>query len=275
MAENAGAVAVVNCDFFNNDENAHPDAPHTNAPVGPVIMGGQDIKAAVPDKQRMGPARDDLVYPGSPDFPANQTVLGITTAGEATITELSLDGSLQTRSGEFTLDGLNQYAIPEGGIGAFTSEWGTGPRLRAICGDEGARNGPCSDSILEITVADDIVTEATVIDECCEASSDPVDAGEVVFVARDAAADELADVAVGDPLYWDHDLVAPDGAEFTTAIGGYPLVIDGRGLPGVDPGDRRPRTIAGHDKDGTTLFLAVVEEATLTEGSWRIRTLHR
>lgn len=265
MAENAGAIAVVNGDFFNNDENAHPDAPHTYAPVGPVIMGGQDIKAAVPDKLRMGPSRGDLVYPGGPDFAANQTVLGITADGRATITELSLDAFLHTIGGEYTVDGLNQYGIRKDGIGAFTSAWGAGSRLRAVCGDEDSRNGPCSNSVVEITAADGIVTDVTVIDDCCEAPVDPVADGEVVFVARDGAADDLARLVPSDPLYWEYDLVAPDGAEFTTGIGGYPLVVDGRELTGVDAGDRRSRTIVGHDDDGTTLFMAVVEEATLTE----------
>lgn len=265
MAEAAGAVAVVNGDFFNNDENPHPDAPHTNAPVGPVLMGGQVVKAAVPGSQRMGPSRGDLVYPGGPDFAANRTVFGITADGRAMITELELNATLHTIGGQYTVDGLNQYAIPEDGIGAFTSAWGDGPRLRAVCGNESSRNGPCSDSVVEITAADGMITDVTVIEDCCDVPSEPVGEGEVVFVARDAAARDLARLFPADPLYWEYDLVAADGTEFITALGGFPLVIDGRELAGVDPGDRRPRTIVGHDQHGTKLFLAVVEEATLTE----------
>ena len=38
------------------------------------------------------------------------------------------------RSGRFALDGLNQYALPDDGIGAYTQDWGEVSRARAVCG---------------------------------------------------------------------------------------------------------------------------------------------
>ena len=44
-----------------------------------------------------------------------------------------------TPEGHVPLGGLNQYALPVGGVGAYTSRWGTASRARATCGTDTVR----------------------------------------------------------------------------------------------------------------------------------------
>lgn len=252
MGEEAEAVAVVNGDFFNNREDGHPDEPHTDAPVGPVVVDGEDLKGPVPGEQRMGPRRYG-------QFTANDTVFGITTGGRARVSSLHVDGEIRTPIGSFELDAVNQYAIPDGGIGAFTPEWGPETRNRAVCGTDDDRHGPCSEKVTEVTVVDGVVS--AVNDLYSDWSG--VDPDETVFVARDSAADDLLELEVGDPVTWEYELVSPDGYEFTDALGGLPLIVDDEVVYDFSENDQQaPRTVVANSQDGLTVYMVVVDGRT-------------
>ncbi|THV38708.1 phosphodiester glycosidase family protein [Glycomyces buryatensis] len=274
MAERAGAVAVVNGDFFNNSDDEQTGAP-TNAPVGPVVVGGEALKAAVPDGQRMGPDRPDSgdvtaigAIDDLDDFPGitagglknNRSVLGITADGVPTISELELEGRLYTENSTYALDGLNQYALPQNGIGLFTPEWGLEERARAVCGLNDERHGPCSESALEITVSDGLVTAVKDLSGGRSLVSEMLGPDDAVIVARDDRADSLRDVREGDRLSWDYELASPDGTEFATALGGVPIALQGEAVGGLDDKTRAVRTSAGYSENGRYLYLAVLED---------------
>jgi hypothetical protein len=218
MGEQAGAVAVVNGDFFNNDADSQPNASHTDAPVGPMVVNGMDLKSAVPDAQRMGPEREG-------DYAANDTVFGITSGGRAMVASLELRGQIHTPNGSFKLHAFNSYAIPEGRIGVYTSEWGQGVRKRALCGTDDDRTAPCSESAIEVTVANGVVTDVNDLTSEPHTLSGQYEAHETVFMARDGAASQLAELEVGDPVTWEHELHSPEGYEFANALGGLSLIM--------------------------------------------------
>lgn len=144
MADRQGAVAGVNGDFFNISEAQHPGVVPTGASVGPAIADGRILKGAVPDAQRFGPA----LPPGT----HTTAVFGVGTDGRAHLDDLSLAGSVVTAGQRTPLGGLNQYALPENSVGAYTPAWGSASRVRATCGSDTERAAPCSADTHEVTV---------------------------------------------------------------------------------------------------------------------------
>ncbi|MEO3756202.1 phosphodiester glycosidase family protein [Streptomyces sp. B6B3] len=239
QADRLGAVAGVNGDFYNIGQ--------TGAPVGPAVVDGHALKAAVPGAQRYGPTRP----PGTD----NAHVFGITSDGSPTVTTLDLAGTATTPEGSFDLEGLNQYAIPVDGVGIFTADWGSQSRERATCGTDTDRNGPCSTETAEVEIVDGTVTRVS-----DEPGSGQIDADATVLVARDAGVAQLDGLAVGDSVSLDYGLVSGDGTELRTAIGGLVLAMDGEQLTlDDDPATLAPRTAVGSSADGSTLYLVAVD----------------
>ncbi|MFH8797544.1 phosphodiester glycosidase family protein [Streptomyces sp. NPDC017941] len=249
MADRAGAVAGVNGDFFNITETQHPGVEATGAPVGPAVAAGLPLKAAVPDGQRFGPA----LPPGT----TTEDVLGVGTDGRARLDRMSLDGHIDSRQGRQPLRGLNQYALAEGSIGAFTSLWGSTSRVRATCGTDTDRGAPCSSDTYEVTVR-----QGKVAARADTPGRGAVPAGTTVLVGREAGAQELRKLSVGDSVQVRHRLVAAASrVPYGFALGGYPVLRDGAPLPGLDARVSAVRTAAGVSADGRRLFLLALDGA--------------
>jgi 3',5'-cyclic AMP phosphodiesterase CpdA len=121
QAENEGAVAGVNGDFF--------DINNSNAPNG------------------IGLSEEDGLVNG-PVSGWNNAV-GIDTEGLGQLTRMFLEGSVTMPGGRTAaLDGLNQHRIPANGIGAYTHLWGSYSRAGAAG----------SGQVREVTVVDGAVT---------------------------------------------------------------------------------------------------------------------
>ena len=238
MAEAQHAVAAVNGDFFNIGE--------TNAPVGPAVADGVDLKAAVPLGQAFGPSA-----PGR----STEDVFGVGADRVGRLDRLSLRGSAVTSDGAIGLDGLNQYAIRVGGIGAFTPEWGTASRKRSTCGSDTSRTAPCSEQTAEVLVRDGVVSEILE-----QPGSGPIARGAFVLVGRDAGADRLREqLTVGERVTIDYELVESAGGELEFAVGGAPIMRDRRPLVGLNATVLAPRTAAGVSADGRRLYLLTVD----------------
>lgn len=244
LADGQGAVAGVNGDFF--DIGGTPEIAGTNAPVGPAVADGEYLTAAVPMGQRWGP-------PLAPETSSMETVFGVGD-GRGQVAELSLEGSVTAPSGVTELDGFNQYAIREGGVGLFTSVWGEADRKRATCGSDTRRNDPCVDETIEVVVTGNVVTE--VHDEP-RAGSIPDDT--FVLVGREEGANDLDGLEPGDPVAVDYRPVADNGTTFDFALGGTPILRDGEPLAGLQDGVRAPRTSAAASADGSTIYLVTVD----------------
>ncbi|MEV0225612.1 phosphodiester glycosidase family protein [Streptomyces sp. NPDC050704] len=249
LADAQGAVAGVNGDFFNITETQHPGVEATGASVGPAIAKGHTLKAAVPDGQRFGPAL--------PPDTSTEDVLGVGTDRRARLDALALDGSVGTTGSRFPLGGLNQYALPVGSVGAFTSDWGSASRVRATCGTDTDRAAPCSTDTFEVTVEG-----GRVVSSADTPGSGPITSGTTVLVGREAGAQQLRKLSLGERVKVRHRLVAAhSGIPYRFAVGGYPVLRAGRPLAGLDALTSAVRTAAGVADGGKRLLLLALDGA--------------
>lgn len=249
MADAQHAVAGVNGDFFDISESDHPGVPVTGSSEGSEVSDFRALKGPVPEGQAFaGPL---------PGPPSTSDVLAIGADGRASVTTLTLDGMIRTPRGSFPLTGLNQYAIPVGGVGLFTHAWGQTSRLRATCGTDEVRSAPCATDVAVATVRDGrVVATGTAVD------GGDIPDGTSELVGRDQGADFLRGLRVGDPLSVTYGLRAEDtGSSTRFAIGGFRILVDGRTVDGVEAIGAVPaaRTGAGISADGRTLYLVTVD----------------
>jgi hypothetical protein len=250
LARSAGAVAGVNGDFFDISETQHPGVEATGAAVGPAVAAGRALKAAVPRGQRFGPAL--------PSGAGTEDVLGVGTDGVARLDRMALDGQVRTPGGEtLPLRGLNQYALPQGSVGAYTADWGSVSRRRAVCGTDTDRGAPCSTDTYEVTVRD-----GAVVSVAGTPGSGTVAAGTTVLVGREAGAQWLRKLAVGERVTVTHRLVAAgSGVPYRFAVGGCPVLTHGEPLPGLDDTASAVRTAVGTGDGGRRLLLFALDGA--------------
>ncbi|GHE02785.1 phosphodiester glycosidase family protein [Streptomyces alanosinicus] len=249
MADAAGAVAGVNGDFFNITETQHPGVEATGAGVGPAIAGGQVLKAAVPNGQRFGPS----LPPGT----NTQDVFGVGTDRRARLDRLSLVGSVTTPEGGLPLRGLNQYALPENSVGAFTSTWGSASRMRSVCGTDAQRSAPCSTDTYEVRVQGGRVASAA---DAPGGGSIPADT--TVLVGREEGARQLRKLSVGDKVTVTHRLAAASShVPYAFAIGGFPVLENGAPLSGLDNVTSAVRTAVGFADGGRHLLILALDGA--------------
>lgn len=239
------AVAGVNADFFNISESQHPGVAATGSSDGPEVVGGHALTAAVPDAQRFGPA----MAPGT----STRAVIGVGVDSRARIGSLRLVGGLVAGGHRYQLGGLNQYALPEDSIGAFTSAWGPVSRARAVCGNDTSRAAPCTSDAAEITVR-----HGRVSDISDEPGAGQVPAGSTVLVGREAGAAALRGLRIGQRVRIGYHL-ASHGVPYRFAVGGAPILRDGAVLPGVDDTVAATRTGAGISRDGRRLYLVALD----------------
>ncbi|MHA5050633.1 phosphodiester glycosidase family protein [Streptomyces sp. SD15] len=249
LADSRGAVAGVNGDFFNITETQHPGVEATGATVGPAIASGHTLKAAVPNGQRFGPA----LPPGT----TTKDVFGVGLDRRARLDSLALDGAVRSPEGRWPLGGLNQYALPQGSIGAFTSDWGSVSRVRATCGTDADRAAPCSADTYEVTVRGGRVASVA-----NTPGSGPIVPGTTVLVGREAGAQQLRKLAPGEPVRVRHRLISTaTRIRYRFAVGGYPVLTDGQPLPGLNNTTAAVRTAVGVSGDGRRMLLLGLDGA--------------
>jgi hypothetical protein len=250
LADSVGALGGINGDFFDITESQHPGVEATGSTDGPAIADGEALKAAVPGGQRFGPA----LPPGT----TTEDVFGVGDDGRARLDRLALDGYVGTPEGRLALRGLNQYALPENSVGAFTERWGSASRERAVCGTDTDRGGACSTDTYEVTVR-----QGRVVSASDTPGAGPIDAGSTVLVGREEGAQRLRELAVGEPVSVKHQLVAATSrVPYRFALGGYPVLRDGQPLPGLDAAASAVRTAVGIAGGGRRVLLLALDGAT-------------
>jgi hypothetical protein len=259
MADAQHAVAGVNGDFFNISET-HAGVAPTFSSDGPEIANGQALKAAVPNSQRFGP--------GLPAGTTTQDVIGVGADKRGRLGSLSLRGSVITPAGAITVDGVNQYAVKDGGIAAFTPEWGSTSRERVVCGSDTSRLDPCSTDTTEVTIRHGLV--ASISDTV---GAGPIPAGTVVLVGRDHGADVLRGLHNGEPAIVHYRLQSTTKVPFSFAVGGFPILRDGQPLPDLDNVTSAPRTAAGVSADGRTFYLITLDGRAELSGGMTVQEL--
>ncbi|WP_443042384.1 phosphodiester glycosidase family protein [Streptomyces sp. B21-101] len=248
LAGRQKAVAGVNGDFFDITEAQHPGVAATGASVGPAVAGGRALKGAVPDAQRFGPA--------PPRGTDTRAVVGVGADGRARLDSLTLDGWYTAAGRRMPLGGVNQYALPENSVGAYTADWGSVSRRRAACGSDTARAAPCSTGAYEVTVRRGRVVSASVTP-----GSGAIAAGSTVLVGREAGAQRLRRLIVGQRVAVRYALRSASGSAYGFAVGGIPVLSGGRPLAGLDTSVSAVRTAVGIGDGGRRVFLFALDGA--------------
>jgi exopolysaccharide biosynthesis protein len=236
MADSSDAVAGINGDFF--------DIGRTSAPVGPAVRDGRALKAAAPQGRRYGPA-----VPGAEvDY-----VFTVGTDGVARIDRLRLEAQASSQDETLPIVAFNQHAVPVDGIAIFTSDWGEADRARTLCGSNDDRDAPCARDRVEVLVRDGVVVESR------KPQGGRLQEGDIVLAGRDKGAAELRDLPVGEPIEIEYALVPASGVAPEFAVGGSPILLDGKPTERLDDRVRAPRSAVGASEDGEHLFLVTVD----------------
>jgi len=245
MATAQHAIAGVNGDFFNISET-HAGVPPTGSSVGPEIAGGADLKYAVPDGQRFGPA----MAAGD----STRDVFGMGADHRVRLATLALTGTARTAEGTFGIEGLNQYALPVNGIGLYNHDWGTTSRARAVCGTDTNRSAPCTTDTEEV-----VVRHGVVVSESAGPGSGDIPQDTTALLGREAGADALRALVPGDHVVVTTKLTDGTAPPFEFAIGGFRILSGGRQLSGLDAVTLAPRTGAGVSADGRSVYLLTLD----------------
>ncbi|MEU4820761.1 phosphodiester glycosidase family protein [Actinomadura sp. NPDC023710] len=257
MADAQHAVAGVNGDFFNISET-HSGVPPTGSSSGPEVDGGRPLKGAVPDGQRFGPP----LPPGT----SAEDVIGVGADRRGHMARLRLTGTVRSGKTSIALRGLNQYALPVGGVGAFGPAWGEVSRQRAVCGTDKVRNDPCSTNTAEVTVRRGVVTGVS-----GTVGGGAIPSGTTVLVGREKGAEALRRLKPGDRVRVSYRFTGP--VRFRFAVGGFPILRNGRPLDGLSATGPAPRTAAGVSRDGRRFYLVVVDGRSEQSGGVTVAEL--
>jgi hypothetical protein len=170
---------------------------------------------------------------------------GVSKDGVAQLINLALAANANFGGADHPLNGYNQVGVPSGKIGAYTSQWGSYDRATQVLG---------SANTAEVWVADGHVTQAAAAPK-----GGTLPAGTTALVGREAGADALKTLAVGDAVALSFDVSPALASDLRFAIGSDALLVNG-GQP-VNIGDSAiaPRTAVGFKDGGRTLIMLTVD----------------
>lgn len=223
MAQEAGAFAAVNGDFFNIGASG--------APVGPVVTNGHLIKA--PQRGRA-------------------QAVGVGMDGIGRISTVRLSGFVRLSASRRALSDLNDAnpgfapLLAPNGIGLFTPLWGAYTRAGAV---RGLRS-----------VSEVLVRGGRVAGLRHAAGTGPISRGSYVLLGAGRGGRALAKLAVGQRVSVSYRQMTPAPVPFRFAIGGkYRLLRAGALVSGLPRGTGAPRTAIGFSNRGRTMYLVVTE----------------
>ncbi|MFG1977456.1 phosphodiester glycosidase family protein [Nonomuraea fuscirosea] len=224
MAREAGAVAATNADYF--------DIGASGAPWGVAVQDGELLQSPLPNTKATQTDRTAVMF--------SEDQVGA-------IGEIVFEGTVKLPGRTVPLDALNKAELLKDQIGMFTPVWGTYCRCHPVRGV--ART-------VEVVVRDGVVAE--VVDVPREG---PVAEGAFVLVGREAGADALSSLRVGDPVSVDYAVRAPGDMKVKAAMSGRQLIVaDGEPLD-LPPENNtpEPRTAVGFSADGSKMWLVAVD----------------
>ncbi|WP_443080516.1 phosphodiester glycosidase family protein [Streptomyces sp. PTD5-9] len=228
-------VAAINADFF--------DINQTGAPEGIGIKDGVTVQSPAPGIDR---------------------AVGIGPGGAGRILNLYFEGTLTLPSGQRPLAAHNAANVPAGGVGAYTSAWGSADRALTV--DDAT------------PVAEALIRDGRVVSVSDTPGSGDVPDGVTVLVGREAGAAALRALKPGDPVSLAYRARTDGGAVPRTAVGGRELlVVDGvaQNHEGEGNNTAAPRTAVGFSKDGRTMQIITVDGRQADSGGVTLTELGR
>lgn len=212
-------VAAINADFF--------DINQTGAPQGPGVKDGAVVHSPAPGIHR---------------------AVGIGPESAGRVLELYFEGTLTLPSGGHPLTAYNAANVPAGGVGAYTSAWGSADRALTVDA--------------ATPVAEAAVRDGRVVSVSAAPGSGPIPDGTTVLVGREAGAALLTALEPGDPVSLEYRVRTDSGTVPRTAVGGRELlVVDGvaQNHEGGGNNTAAPRTAVGFSEDGRTMQVITVD----------------
>lgn len=161
------------------------------------------------------------------------------------LAEVFLDGRATLPDGTaITLANLNSPSVAAGGVGLYTTMWGPAARTRVVDGVA---------SVREVLLRDGVVTATTATPD-----TEPLAEGELALIGREAGAQALAGLQVGDRVEVAYG-PRSDAADLAVAITGNRVLLRD-GVVADAPDDvLAPRTAVGFSADGTRMVLLTVD----------------
>jgi len=195
------------------------DINNTKAPLGPMVAGGALLKSGPDGWNAAGVGADRI----------------------GRLVAVGLSGNVTTPHGTYPLASLNQYTVPGGGIGLYTPQW-TVPRKGAAFGAERA--------------CEVVLQDGKVLSVAQAAGTAPAAAGTLVLVGREAGAEALARLKVGDPVSVAY---GPSPAALRFAVGGGDVLLRGGQVVATDAKGFKPRSAMGFTADGKRMLLLTID----------------
>ncbi len=165
--------------------------------------------------------------------------------GAGHILQVYFDGTLTLTDGAHKLNQYNAARIGKNGIGEYTRAWGPMSRTRPVQG---------ATDTAEVTVHNGVVASAP-----AAPGQGTVGEGDYVLVGREAGADTLKALSVGDRVSVAYSPRTSDGSTSATAIGANQLlVVDGTVQAPADDA-LAARSAVGFSRDGAKMYLLSVD----------------
>ncbi|WP_285709338.1 phosphodiester glycosidase family protein [Microtetraspora sp. NBRC 16547] len=212
----ARAVAAVNGDFF--------DINNSGAAQGVGVRDGELVQSPTA---------------------GHDNAVAVTPDGIGRVLQMRFDGTATPAGGApITLTQFNQL-IRAGGVGLFTSLWGSYDRGRAVAG---------AASVTEVVLRDGVVAEVR-----SAAGSGPIPAGTTILLGREGGAAALAGLKPGDRVDVSYQPKASDGGAVRTAVGGGAILVKDGVVQASADNAAHPRTAVGFSADGREMYMLTVD----------------
>lgn len=245
LANDAGALAGINADYFNIAEAKHP-VPPTDAADGPMVSDHRLLKSAVSPGQRFGPGTSEQLNNGT-------EVFGMGWDRRGMVTRVGFTGDLfSPKTGRQKIQSLNSFSISPDQIGVFTDRWGATSRARSVCGLPTEREAPCDTRVTEL-----VIRRGRVVSSANTPGANQLAADETALVGRGEQAATLARLHPGDLVATRWGPVMDPNLKW--GVGGAAILRAGRIPDDLDP-QFAAFTGAGFSPDGHTMFLLTVDK---------------
>ncbi|GAA3560097.1 phosphodiester glycosidase family protein [Amycolatopsis ultiminotia] len=200
------------------------DISATGAPIGVGVDGG---------RLQTAPAT------------GHNVTAAITDEGRAKLADIFLEASVTMPDGHaMPATNFNSPVLDKDALGVYTPLWGASPRATSVAGAQRVR---------EAEIRNGVVTQVRP-----QPVEGPIPAGALLLLGREAGADALATLHVGDRVGVSY---APrsDAGKIAVAVGGNEALLKDGQLQPVDDTTLAPRTAVGFSADGKRMWLVTVD----------------
>ncbi|WUL71975.1 phosphodiester glycosidase family protein [Amycolatopsis sp. NBC_00345] len=175
----------------------------------------------------------------------HNTTAAITDEGKAKLADIFLEATVTMPDGRAVpATNFNSPVLGQDALGVYTPLWGASARTTSVAGAQ---------RVAEAEVRDGVVTQVRP-----SPADGPIPAGSTVLLGREAGADTVSALHVGDRVGVSY---APrsDAGKIAVAVGGNEALLkDGQPQP-VDDVALAPRTAVGFSADGRRMWLVTID----------------